>query len=202
MNSIPLVFCNHVMANLNAGDSKYGIMSVFLTGTWKIAAQSYWRQIQEIHVRVFHVDGAWGYCIITDYIEKPFYARVLDDLLRMDRRFLRCTSISVGLVRSPRYKSIQCSKEELFGRVIPFFIQQSTPNTYLDITYIEYHPLGDVQEFLDYFQSYNGFRLRRLELSYFGQESDDFLAAWLKRDCSLLKLKLDESWPESKRVEL
>uniref|UniRef100_A0A1I7Y8P3 FBD domain-containing protein n=1 Tax=Steinernema glaseri TaxID=37863 RepID=A0A1I7Y8P3_9BILA len=76
---------------------------------------------------------------------------------------------------------------------------QSTPETHLYLS--EGLPTEDARVCLDLFQSYNGSAVRQLNLTYYGHESEEFLATWLERDCSLEKLTLDKLWPLTESVE-
>uniref|UniRef100_A0A1I7YDH0 FBA_2 domain-containing protein n=1 Tax=Steinernema glaseri TaxID=37863 RepID=A0A1I7YDH0_9BILA len=194
MDSVPLEFCHHVLGNFFLHPILYKEMEKELTGRWKDAIAGYVHELESTEIYLYCDEGEWSFQAFSHKEKRDLS---LDELLAKDGRFFQCSGILVGSERSKN--STKCSMEDARDRLIPFLFQQSTPETCLFLT--EGLSTQDVRMCLDFFQSYNGSAVRQLNLTYYGQESEEFLAAWLERDCSLESLTLDKSWPLSESVE-
>uniref|UniRef100_A0A1I7YF04 Sugar phosphate phosphatase n=1 Tax=Steinernema glaseri TaxID=37863 RepID=A0A1I7YF04_9BILA len=194
MDSVPFTFCLDVMERLNANSWNYQLMEESLTGRWKAAAKRYVENVHNVDVFFNCRDGVWEYSTTVD---QAYEDRSLDDLLAMNRRFVRCRAIYVHHAIHPIGYYTTCTKEEIFNRLIPFMVQQSRSFRTLSF----HHSLSreDARTYFDLFRSCRGFGFQDLDLPYFGEETEQFLSACLEHN--LKCLTLDTSWPQSQAVE-
>uniref|UniRef100_A0A1I7ZWV9 PRKCSH domain-containing protein n=1 Tax=Steinernema glaseri TaxID=37863 RepID=A0A1I7ZWV9_9BILA len=197
MDSVPFSFCMDVMGNIQT--YQYKELSNVLSGRWKAAAGRYDDNVHDVRLSIYCEDGEWGYATYMCGQEISY-----EDLLPLDRRYVRCDNIYVSSEPDSCDFPFKCSKEKLFNQVIPFFIQRSSP--YSGIVFHEFFgdiPMEHAHVYLNSLRSYidRGLRKTHLDLQYYGQESEDFVAAWVDSDRSDRDLCLDSSWPHTQAVE-
>uniref|UniRef100_A0A1I7Y6N6 Glyco_hydro_18 domain-containing protein n=1 Tax=Steinernema glaseri TaxID=37863 RepID=A0A1I7Y6N6_9BILA len=90
---------------------------------------------------------------------------------------------------------------KIFNKIIPFFVQQSGP--YFSLKFSGDFPVEYIQMFFKPLRSYIdlGLNFMNLTMSYYGQESQDFVSAWVDKDHVDRSLCLDYSWPHTQAVE-
>uniref|UniRef100_A0A1I7Y6I6 NodB homology domain-containing protein n=1 Tax=Steinernema glaseri TaxID=37863 RepID=A0A1I7Y6I6_9BILA len=200
MDSVPYAFCLDVIGCLGAHGKNYDcswnckIMEEWLTGRWKAAVRSYTDKVQDITVGFKCIDGQWSY---STNIDKTNKGKSLDELLAMNRRFVRCDHIGVHSGIHPIGYHTTCPKEEIFTRLIPFLVQQS--RFYRRLWFDEGLSSQDARVYFDLFLSCRGFEFRDLHLPYFGPETVEFLSACLEHNIKYLTLTT--SWPWSQALE-
>uniref|UniRef100_A0A1I7ZWX1 FBA_2 domain-containing protein n=1 Tax=Steinernema glaseri TaxID=37863 RepID=A0A1I7ZWX1_9BILA len=170
-----------------------------LTGRWKAAAGRYAENTLFLSITIYCEDGEWGYATYMCGQEISY-----EDLLALDRRFVRCTSIDVCNEPDTCDFPFPCSKEKLFNQVIPFFIQRSSPFSGIQfLPNIHGIEMEHARMYLKSLRSYIDLGLREtmLKLSYYGQESEDFVAAWVDSNHCNRSVILDTSWPQTQAIE-
>uniref|UniRef100_A0A1I8AGL8 Ig-like domain-containing protein n=1 Tax=Steinernema glaseri TaxID=37863 RepID=A0A1I8AGL8_9BILA len=194
MNSVPFSFCMDVLGKLNAYTWHYQDMEEMLTGRWKAAAGRFAKNVCDVEVCVECDDGVWGYSTVTYSFND---SKSLDEIMARDRRFVRCTSISIQFEVDRVGYCARSSKEEIFDRLIPFMVQQSHSDRSISF----YHKLSceDARMYFDLLLSCKGFGFKSVFLPYFGPETERFLAACLKHN--LICLTLGSCWPYTQALE-
>uniref|UniRef100_A0A1I7Y6A3 FBA_2 domain-containing protein n=1 Tax=Steinernema glaseri TaxID=37863 RepID=A0A1I7Y6A3_9BILA len=192
MDSVQFSFCLGVMGSLSVHEWNYENMAKVLTGRWKAAAKRYADNVYDVALGLYHRDGEWYYWIDGD---GKAAGLSLEQLLLMNRRFLRCQAIHIG--RKFSEFGIKCSKKEIFTRLLPFMVQQ--PRSFRILAF--YHELNtqDTRMYFNYFLNCRGLGFQSLRLTYFGQETVDFLSKYL--DHNVEHLYLDTAWPQSQSLE-
>uniref|UniRef100_A0A1I7YES0 F-box domain-containing protein n=1 Tax=Steinernema glaseri TaxID=37863 RepID=A0A1I7YES0_9BILA len=192
MDSVPFEFCLDVMGKLQKKDYHYEKMAQTITGRWKAAAQRYADNVCDFEVDLRCDEGKWS---CTCIIDNDYYIS-LDDLLAMSRRFVRCRAINVNKeLDDDDYTT--CSKEVIFGRLLPLMVQQA--HSHGALRFHRSLSREDARMCFDFFRSCKGFGFPDLELPYFGEESEQFLSVCLEH--GLKCLTLDTSWSLSQAVE-
>uniref|UniRef100_A0A1I7Y754 Tudor domain-containing protein n=1 Tax=Steinernema glaseri TaxID=37863 RepID=A0A1I7Y754_9BILA len=93
-----------------------------LTGRWEAAARRCADKMHDIFVNIFFGSGEWRYCIL-DFRELD-YGSTFEDILALDRRFVRCTSIDFETC-SYAYQSCDTTCSKILNEMIPFFVLDS-----------------------------------------------------------------------------
>ncbi|KAK0428400.1 hypothetical protein QR680_010781 [Steinernema hermaphroditum] len=197
MDLIPYAFCEAVFVLLSMDKSNCEVIAKQLRGVWKRAAEKYAENVYIFTTGIWRDDGGQWWYNIWDHAQCQKGPASLDDLLRMDRRFVRFMRVTPGTGSISDEPAISISKQDLVNKYIPFLNLQSQRSTIFDLTDIAEHDTA--VEYLKLFKEYTAFGF--LTLSYYGVESENFLAAQIKNNSFLYTVGYKGCWPRSERIE-
>uniref|UniRef100_A0A1I7ZS45 FBA_2 domain-containing protein n=1 Tax=Steinernema glaseri TaxID=37863 RepID=A0A1I7ZS45_9BILA len=192
MDSVPIRFCEDVFILLQWPDYQFLSIADKVPDPWKTLAKRFGANQQSIRV-VFGIEhGEW--CCWVEEME-GFGLQSLKELLAVDRRYFRCTEISVceeeHLIM---YNKICSRKEDITKKVIPFL------NTIPQKTHLNFW--GPRETMLAYLEIFRNLRIfNYIDLPYCGRESEDFLEAQLNNSPRLETFRLMGPWPNTEAVE-
>uniref|UniRef100_A0A1I7ZP52 FBA_2 domain-containing protein n=1 Tax=Steinernema glaseri TaxID=37863 RepID=A0A1I7ZP52_9BILA len=204
MDSVPFAFCMDVMGNVSTSitEPSYSARkphwSTVLAGRWNAAVRSYDENLKQVSLTLYCNSGEWGYSMQVHRAHEDWS---FEDLLPLDRRYVRCVSITLDTEHYVSDFYAACSQEKFFTKLLPFFLQQS--DSHLSLSVAVGISMQHIQMYFDAFLSCKVFRLRCSEicLPYYGPESVQFLATILEGDCNLQSLSLPSYWPHSEPLE-
>uniref|UniRef100_A0A1I7Y694 Ig-like domain-containing protein n=1 Tax=Steinernema glaseri TaxID=37863 RepID=A0A1I7Y694_9BILA len=198
MDSVPYYFCLDVMKLLQRDCSQFDETVDVLTGRWKAAARRCADNMHTMFVSMFFQDDKWQYTIFD--CRENDYGSTFEDVLALDRRFVRCTSIKF-VNSSFGHQSYDTTCSKILNEMIPFFVQQSGP--YSSLHFTTGLPVEHARMFLKPLRRWMdlGLSSMYLKMSYYGQQSEDFVAEWVVKDLVEGCLHLYTSWPQTQAVE-
>ncbi|KAK0429259.1 hypothetical protein QR680_011279 [Steinernema hermaphroditum] len=196
MDTVPFEFCQDVMERVSWCQPKFDEDASYMPEPWKTVAAK-----QKLFDVVFLIEsGEWYYCI--GYIKG---VTTFEELLEMDRRYVKCIAISTGLsVNEFLYTKVKCSKEEIKKKLVPLMMRQARPNChFFTVGGIRPWLMDNAKEesvaFIDMFQ--NVFTFGEITLPYWGSNSFEFLANQIKHNVVLKRLSCSGQWPNSDAVQ-
>ncbi|KAK0428322.1 hypothetical protein QR680_010731 [Steinernema hermaphroditum] len=196
MDSVPYEFCHDVFWTLCKDVCSCKKMAKNLTGLWKSAAEEYANNAIILSVTIWkEADGEWM-CSPFDGGSNKRDPKTMDELLSMDRRFVRFQGLYTGEPYADEHK-FRTSKEELTTRLFPFLNSRRMPYTSLHFDKDCGRETG--LEYLELFRHFPSFH--NLSILYLGPESEAFLATHAKNNTQLRSCILYGTWPESDEME-
>ncbi|KAK0429261.1 hypothetical protein QR680_011281 [Steinernema hermaphroditum] len=183
MDTVPFEFCQDVMERVSWCQRKFDEDASYTPEPWKTVATK-----QKLFDVVFLKEsGEWYYCI-----REIKGVTTVEQLLEMDRRYVKCIAISTGLsVNEFLYTKVKCSKEEIKKKFVPLMMRQARPNChFFTVRGIRPWLMDNAKEesvaFIDMFQ--NVFTFEEITLPYWGPNSFEFLANQIKHNVVLKEL--------------
>ncbi|KAK0428180.1 hypothetical protein QR680_010656 [Steinernema hermaphroditum] len=158
-----------------------------LTGLWRLAAEKYAKRVHMCSVLI------WKF---TRYLKTGKLPNSMDELLAMDRRFIRIHKVVLRNVHIEEDRTSIITTEDIIKRLIPFLNAQS-----LRLSIVSFSMRAEdknVAMYLELFQQHVTFGCAGLK--YLGPQSEDYLAFQAKNNSVLAGLSLS-GWPKSDRVE-
>ncbi|KAK0428327.1 hypothetical protein QR680_010735 [Steinernema hermaphroditum] len=198
MDSVPYEFCHDVFWTLCKDIYSCKRIAKKLTGLWKSAAEEYAKTVIILSLGIWkNVDGEWM-CTPYGGGSDGRLPETMDELLSMDRRFVRFHCFCVGQGYSRPYRRFSTSKEELITRLFPLVNSRLMPYN----SSFEIDQSCGKEEGLEYLQLFRHLiSFHNLSILYLGPESEAFLATHAKNNTQLRSCILYGTWPESDEME-
>ncbi|KAK0428510.1 hypothetical protein QR680_010842 [Steinernema hermaphroditum] len=149
MDSVPYEFCEDVFGRIDATRAAYREYADLLTALWREAARTCAEKIWRFSIDIWK-DGEQWMCNLQDWdrADEEEGPISIDQLVAMDRRWIRVMSVEVGAGVDDE-TSFEVSKEDISQKLIPFLNRQSLHCCSFQIWI---HSTYDASEYLDIFQ--------------------------------------------------